>query len=153
MSEQVAKALDDSQRVGYTPGTLSPSNQKPKSASTIDIRCRKIVIVQNQEFKSLQLLPPPCSQMANFTDLFSMSTSFVATSHSTVVSLDAVPPMPRRLRSWRLALASRVSLAFHSFNCCLLFCDRAYAIAGVGLNPIPFNPVPSSSGSVDGSAR
>jgi hypothetical protein len=55
VSEQVAKALDHSQRVGYTPGTLSPSNQKPKTASTVDIRCRKIVIVQNQKIQIITI--------------------------------------------------------------------------------------------------
>jgi hypothetical protein len=94
--------------------------------------------------------------MANFTLRLLVSTCCTGTmSLSTVDSLDAdgVPLIPLRRLSLRFALASRVSLNFHSFNCCRLFCDLAYAMAGVGLNPIPFRPVPSSSGSFVGSAR
>jgi hypothetical protein len=88
-------------------------------------RLRKIISIQRPTCKALRLHPPPCSHIANFTILFPTLMSFGGISRSTVASLDAVAPTPRRLRSWRLALASRVSLAFHSFSCCLRFCDRA----------------------------
>ena len=91
--------------------------------------------------------------MANFT-LRLVSTCLMGMmSLSTVDSLEEVPLIPLCRLSLRFALASRVSLSFHSFNCCRLFCDLAYASAGVGLNPMPFRPVPSSSGSVVGSTR
>ena len=74
-------------------------------------------------------------------------------SRSTVGSLDESAPTPRLRLSDRFARASRASRAFQSRICCLRFCARTYAIAGVGLKPIPLRPVPSSSGSLVGPVR
>lgn len=52
-----------------------------------------------------------------------------------------------RLLSLLFALASLASLLLYSASCCLLLSTLARAIAGVGLNPMPFIPSPSSSGS------
>jgi len=100
-------------------------------------------------------------QMANLTVRFVLLAVVVVvamfftgvTSRSTVGSLDGVPRTPPRRRSLRFVLASLISLNFHSLSCCRRFWDLAYARAGVGLNPMPFSPVPSSSGSVAGSAK
>jgi hypothetical protein len=92
----------------HTPFSMSLSMRTPQSRI---IRLRKIVIMQRSRSKALRLHPPPYSHIANFTDLLPRSLPPGGTSRSTVASLDAVPPTPRRLRSWRLALCSRVSLA------------------------------------------
>ena len=128
-------------RIGRIISIVRSSSSKQKLASGI-IPSPEITITS------------PCLHMANFTVRFVLSTSFMGlTSRSPVASRDGVPLTPLRRLSLRLALASRVSLNFHSFSCCRRFCDLAYARAGVGLNPIPLMPVPSSSGSVDGSTR
>jgi hypothetical protein len=92
--------------------------------------------------------------IANLTVRFVVSILLTGmASRSTVTSLEGVSRTPLRRLSLRFALASRVSRSFHSVNCCRRFCDLAYANAGVGLKPIPLSPVPSSSGSVEGSTK
>jgi hypothetical protein len=106
-----------------------------------------ITLPQNYDYSSTL-------HTANLTDRFVVSILLTGmTSRSTVTSLDGVSRTPLRRLSLRFALASRVSRSFHSVNCCRRFWDLAYANAGVGLKPIPLSPVPSSSGSVEGSAK
>lgn len=97
---------------------------------------------------------PSTVHTANLTVRFVVSILLTGiTSRSTVTSREGVSRTPLRRLSLRFALASRVSRSFHSVSCCRRFCDLAYANAGVGLKPIPLSPVPSSSGSVEGSTK
>lgn len=62
---------------------------------------------------------------ANFTVRLMGLVGAAETSGFASVSREEVASTPRRLRSLRLALASRFSRAFHSNSCCLRFCDLA----------------------------
>jgi hypothetical protein len=120
---------------------------------------QEIVIVPTgaypSDYTSLEIMINSSTfHIANLTVRFVVSILVTGmTSRSTVTSLEGISLTPLFRLSLRFALASRVSRSFHSVNCCRRFCDLAYANAGVGLKPIPLSPVPSSSGSVDGSTR